>query len=261
VCLEPVRKPGLTRERFVPGETRGMLTFGTVILTRRDSGIRAFADLKGKRLAAVSPDAFGGFQIAWDELRRQSIGPFVDLKSIQFLGFPQDEIVQAVAAGDVRSGLLESLQAEGRIRLADFAILNRNSQPGYPFLVTGHLYPEWPFLALPWIDKSLQENVTLALIKTQGRGVKQEFGLQDLWSAPLSYEGVRKLVARFKIPNRRFVKRSGRVYRHRNFFGVCPGCHAERDKWLAHFSHATPGRLARISRIRLGKVSAKPGDE
>ncbi len=48
------------------------------------------------------------------------------------MGFPQDEIVSAVARGDVqagviRSGLLESLNAEGRINLSDFVVLQSNS--------------------------------------------------------------------------------------------------------------------------------------
>ena len=195
-----------TRERFVPGQPNGLLTFGTVIFTRNGSGIRTFADLRGKRLAAVSPDAFGGFQVAWDELRRQSMDPFTDLETILFMGFPQDEIVTSVASGQVdagvvRSGLLESLDAEGQVNIGDFEILNSNAQPEHPFLVTGHLYPEWPFLALPWIDKTLREQVTRALLETQTPGLRQKYDLKDLWSAPLSYESVRQLVAAFQSRN------------------------------------------------------------
>lgn len=195
-----------TRERSVPGDSIGALTFGTVIFSRKGSGIRTFGDLKGKRLAAVSPDAFGGFQVAWDELRRQSMDPFTDLDTIRFMGFPQDAIVMSVASGEVdagviRSGLLESLHAEGRANMDDFEILNRNSQPEYPFMVTGHLYPEWPFLALPWIDKNLREAVVLALLGTQVPNIKKEYGLEDIWSAPLSYEGVRRLVVTYQSRN------------------------------------------------------------
>ncbi len=192
-----------TRERFVPGEPAGVLTFGTVIFTRKASGIRTFGDLKGKRIAAVSPDAFGGFQIAWNELRRQNMDPFTDLETIRFMGFPQDSIVTSVASGQVdagvvRSGLLESLDAEGLISIGDFEILHSKSQPEYPFLVTGHLYPEWPFLALPWIDKKLREDVTLALLGTQQPSIPGQYGLEDLWSAPLSYESVQQLVTAFQ---------------------------------------------------------------
>jgi phosphonate ABC transporter substrate-binding protein len=70
-------------------------------------------------------------------------------------------------AGVMRSGLLEKLQSEGQIDLADLEVLDSKSQPGYPYLVTGRPYPEWAFLALPWVDKPLRENVILALLNTQ----------------------------------------------------------------------------------------------
>ena len=208
-----------TRERLVPQAAAGLLTFGTAIFTRKGSGIRTITDLKGKNLAAVSPDAFGGFQVAWDELRRQGIDPFSDLDTIHFMGFPQDAIVTAVFNGDmdagvIRSGLLEKLQAEGRIDLADFEVLGSKSQPEYPFLVTGHLYPEWPFLALPWIEKSLREDVILALLGTQNVQVRAQFGLVDIWSAPLSYEGVRRLLNDFQARVRTSAPPTGWIARN-----------------------------------------------
>ena len=190
-----------TRERRVNGV--GLLRYGSAIFCRRDAGIASLADLRGKRLAAVSPDAFGGFQLAWHEFRRQQIDPFTDLGSIRFMGFPQDAIVEAVASGEVdagvvRAGLLENLAAENRIRLEDFRVLQDNSQPGYPYKTSGALYPEWPFTALPGIDKRLREQVTHALLDTQQGDIARQFALRDLWSAPLSYENVRMLVRDFQ---------------------------------------------------------------
>ncbi len=191
-----------TRERRVGDEAKGLMRYGTVIFTRSDSGIVALDDLKGKRVAAVSPEAFGGFQLAWQEFTDRGIDPFSDIETIRFMGFPQDAIVTAVLngeveAGIVRSGLLEGLASEGRISLPDFVVLHNNSQPGYPYMVTGRLYPEWPFTALPGIDKSLREAVTLALLDTQKPQVAGAFALQDLWSAPLSYEDVRQLTSAY----------------------------------------------------------------
>ena len=50
--------------------------FGAVIFTaahRKD--IRALADLKGKSFAAVDVAAFGGFQMAWRELKEAGVDP------------------------------------------------------------------------------------------------------------------------------------------------------------------------------------------
>ncbi len=88
-----------TRERRTENLGSGVLEFGTAIITRKNSNIHSLADIKGKTIAAVNPDTFGGFQVAWHKFPRQNIDPFKDSKSIQFMGFPQDAIIAAVGRG------------------------------------------------------------------------------------------------------------------------------------------------------------------
>lgn len=195
-----------TRERRAQVSGAGLLRYGTVIFSRQDSGIQILDDLKGKRLAAVSPDAFGGFQLAWQEMVNQGVDPLTDIGAIRFMGFPQDAIVAEVLAGNVeagviRSGLLESLAAEGRIDISDLVVLQNNSQMAYPYMVSGRLYPEWPFTALPGIDKHLREAVVVALLDTQQPSAVEAFALKDIWSAPLSYDEVRTLNAAYRDAN------------------------------------------------------------
>jgi two-component system sensor histidine kinase TtrS len=192
-----------TRERRMQATGAGLLRYGTVIFSLEGTGIQILDDLKEKQVAAVSLDAFGGFQLAWQEFVSRDIDPFEDIESLRFMGFPQDEIVFAVSRGDVdagviRSGLLENLDAEGRINISDFVVLQSNSQLGYPHLVSGRLYPEWPFTALPGIDKTLREAVTVALMETQNPRASNEYLLRDIWSAPLSYEDVRELTRAYR---------------------------------------------------------------
>lgn len=192
-----------TRERRDAGQQEGMLQFGTVIFTRanRDE-IQTLADVKGKTLAAVSPEAFGGFQMAWYEFVQQGIDPFTDFKAIRYKGFPQDEIVMEVLSGPadvgvVRTGLLELLAREGRIKIKDFKVLFSNAQTEFPFLVSSRFYPEWPFAARTGTDKKLCELVAMALLQTQDAEIARRFGLKDLWSAPLSYEDVRAVISTY----------------------------------------------------------------
>ena len=185
--------PLATREK-----SGGLLHFGVAIIARNGAGISTLGDMRGKTVAAVSPEAFGGFQLGWQALMEQSIDPFTDLKAIKYMGFPHDEIIEAVRngqvdAGIIRGGLLEALAAEGRFSLDEFVVLRSNSQMDFPYRVSGALMPEWPFTVLPGVDKTLRESVAASLLQTQNG----ESGLQDIWSAPLSYEQVRLLIAAF----------------------------------------------------------------
>ena len=166
---------------------------------RKDSAIRSLGDLRGKRVAAVSPQAFGGFQMAWREFKRQDIDPFEDFQTIAFMGFPQDAIVEAVISGNAdagigRSGLLESLVREGKKNINQIRVLQGNTVLAYPYQISSQLYPEWPFLSLPGTPKSLRENIVSALMATQNPEIAEKYGLLDIWSAPLSYGDVRRLI-------------------------------------------------------------------
>jgi len=185
--------PLATREK-----SGGLMHFGVAIIAKAGQGISTLGDMRGKTVAAVSPEAFGGFQLGWQAFMEQGINPFTDLRTIKFMGFPHDEIVEAVRRGDVdagiiRGGLLEALAAEGLASLDEFVVLRSNSQMDFPYRVSGELMPEWPFTVVPGVDKDLRESVALSLLQTQSG----DSGLQDRWSAPLSYERVRLLIAAF----------------------------------------------------------------
>ena len=192
-----------TRKLDIDGTSSGLSTYGTAVLVRAGSGITSIAELRGKRVAAVSRDAFGGFQVAWSEMRAHGVNAFDDLASLSFMGFPQDDIANAVLrndadAGIVRSGLLEKLESEGRIARHELHVLNSRSQPDYPYRITGHLYPEWPFVSVPGVSRDLADTVLLALLGTHDIAVRREFELSESWSSPASYEVVRKLVSDFR---------------------------------------------------------------
>ncbi|MEC9368449.1 MAG: PhnD/SsuA/transferrin family substrate-binding protein [Pseudomonadota bacterium] len=182
----------------------GILQFGTVILVQAGrSDLRTLADLKGKTLVAVSPDAFGGFQMAWYEFHLQGIDPFKDLASIRYIGFPQDAIVDAVISGEadagvVRSGLIEAMTAEGRLEKDSVRALLDNTQLNHPFLVSSRLYPEWAVAMHRATDRHLAEAVAAALLRTQQPGVAASAGLPDKWSVPMSYEGVREVLEAYQ---------------------------------------------------------------
>ncbi|PLX94588.1 MAG: hypothetical protein C0621_05265 [Desulfuromonas sp.] len=145
--------------------------FGGVIFTRADAtGIATLADIEGKKIACVSTasEVFGGFQMQMYEIL-QSGYPLPKSEQFVTTGVPQDQVVKAVLAGEadvgfVRTGLLERLAAAGRLDLGAVKVINAQNLPGYPCRLSTHLYPEWPFVALPHVDDDLARRVAAALL-------------------------------------------------------------------------------------------------
>jgi ABC-type phosphate/phosphonate transport system substrate-binding protein len=139
--------------------------FGAVIITRRGHpDLNQLEDIAGHSLMAVSEEAFGGFQMAWRELIDVGIDPFEDLQSLQFAGFPQDDIVHAVIAGEVdagtvRSGTIERMAADGLIDIEQIRVLGSRDSKSFPFLHSTRLYPEWPFAKARKTSQELAQRV------------------------------------------------------------------------------------------------------
>lgn len=144
--------------------------FGSVIFTRADrTDIIKIADLKGKSFMAVDPLSFGGWWMAWREIKDSGLNPYSDFAILRFSGFPHDNVVYAVLdgkvdAGTVRSGMLERMAEEGKIDPADLRIIEPKLYPPFSFATSTRLYPEWTFASLKHVDKDLTRKVTSALL-------------------------------------------------------------------------------------------------
>jgi two-component system sensor histidine kinase TtrS len=173
--------------------------FGAVIFTgahRKD--IRTLADLKGKSFAAVDEEAFGGFQMAWRELKEVGVDPFKDLVDLRFLGFPQDEIVYAVRdglvdAGTVRTDILERMADQGVINLVDFNVLNPQKSEEFSLLHSTRLYPEWAFAKSDAAPDGLARDVSIALLQMPRDDPATRAGKYIGWTVPLDYNRVHEL--------------------------------------------------------------------
>jgi len=180
-------------------------SFGAVIFVRADrDDIMTLSDLKGKSFAAVSKKAFGGFQMAWREFKHVDINPFTDFSKLEFAGFPQDNIVKSVRdgkydAGTVRTDTLERMAQRGEIDPQDFRILNKQETPGFPFLHSTMLYPEWPFARSRKTADNFATRVVVALLSLRPDDAASVAGLNAGWTVPLSYQGVHEMFKELKI--------------------------------------------------------------
>jgi two-component system sensor histidine kinase TtrS len=179
--------------------------FGAAIFTRRDHPeLNQIEDIAGHSLMAVSSDAFGGFQMAWRELIDAGIDPFEDLASLQFSGFPQDDIVHAVIAGKVdvgtvRSGTLERMAAEKLIDIDDIKLLGARKSDALPFLHSTRLYPEWPFAKARKTPERLAQRVAIALLELEPDSTAAVSAFAAGWTIPLDYGPVHELFRELQI--------------------------------------------------------------
>lgn len=174
--------------------------FGGVIFTRADrSDINSIADAANKRVLAVGKSSLGGFLVAWEQFVQVGLDPFTDFADLAFNGMPHDAVVMKVLAGEadvgtVRTGVIENLVREGKVRMGDLKILNQRSSPSFPYLLSTKLYPEWPFSRLNHVNDDLVEKVIVALLNIHADDPAARAGKYDRWSPPLDYQTVHHLM-------------------------------------------------------------------
>lgn len=180
--------------------------FGAVIFTHKDrDDIQSLEHLRGKSFIGVKKEAFGGFQMAWLELKNKGIDPFKDFSSLQFSGFPQDKIVYAIKegkvdAGTVRTSTLERMAAENLIELNDLKILNRKINSAFPYIHSTQLYPEWPIAKLKNTSTELAKKVSIALLELPINSMAAKSANSSGWTVPLDYFPVRHLFKELNLP-------------------------------------------------------------
>jgi two-component system sensor histidine kinase TtrS len=191
---------GVTRLATVESERGGSPTaaIGSVVVARADrAGPGGLADLRGRSLAVVSPEAFGGYQVLWRELAALGIDPATDLGELRSTGFPMERVAWAVRdgaadAGVLRACLLEEMEAEGRVAPGEFRVVGRRDEPALPCAVSSRLYPDWPFAKLPGTPHALAKRVAAALLS-----MPEADG--QAWTAPQDYTQVHALMQELAI--------------------------------------------------------------
>lgn len=171
--------------------------FGSVIFVRSDSDIHSYQDFKGRSMAAVSEQAFGGFLLARNELLKHGLDVTSDLE-LKWLGFPQTDIVRAIISGEVdigtvRSGILEKMSAMDKINLDNIRVLGAKKAEAFPLMHSTDLYPEWPIARLPNTDSKLAKEVAITLLQMPESAIPAIASGGAGWTIPLDYLDVHSL--------------------------------------------------------------------
>ncbi len=164
----------------------------TVLTLAGRNDINQLADLRGKRIAIVANDAFGGYIAAAREL----FGVGVDLEAgdahLVYVGFPMPKAIEALRTNKadvaiVRTCLIEHLAKQGKLQLADFKVVSPRPVSGFKCVSSTQLYPDWPLAAARDTDQNLAKKVAVTLFSMP----PSNMGLS--WSIPADYQSIMEL--------------------------------------------------------------------
>jgi diguanylate cyclase (GGDEF)-like protein/PAS domain S-box-containing protein len=180
-------------------------SFGGVIVVRAArTDLQAVIDLKGKTIATPDQQSFGGFMVQSYELKHMRLLPTRDFR-VLMTGMPHDAAFQAMLDGRadaafVRTGLIESLVETGKLDASGVRVLGRQTFPGFPYVASTRLYPQWPFSALPHVNRQLARQVAALLYTLPEQHPAALAGKYVSWSIPADYEPVRSVLEDLRVP-------------------------------------------------------------
>ncbi|TFH87690.1 diguanylate cyclase [Billgrantia azerbaijanica] len=176
---------------------------GVIITAAQRDDIATLADLAGRRIGIPGTRFLGGYQTQAFELQQAGLRLGRDAETVA-LG-SHDRVVAAVLAGEVdagfvRTGILESLAAEGYLDPAAVKVINPQRLADFPFQASTRLYPEWPFIALPQVPRERVQQLAIALFSLDpSHPAAQAAGLAG-FSPPLDYLVVENLARELRLP-------------------------------------------------------------
>lgn len=142
--------------------------FAGVIISKKGSGIKHTTDLKGKRAMAFKfKKSAAAYVFQTKHLKDKGFNVHKDF-SVFREAKKQDDIVmavkvEAVDVGFIKTGLLESMIKEGKVKLSDFNIIDKVND-NFALVHSTALYPSWTVTASS-VNKLTVNKVKTALFK------------------------------------------------------------------------------------------------
>lgn len=176
---------------------------GTAITRAANVRINRYADLAGLKVMIPDKASLGGWQVHLREALEQGIDLEKDTGVIIQTG-NHEKVVEGVLAGAadvglVRSDLLESMAAQGKLKLSDLRIVNPRNAPDFPYLLSTRLYPEWPLARVVGVSEQLTKDVLICLLALPpDHPAALAAGIQG-WTLPLNYQSVHDLLRETRL--------------------------------------------------------------
>ncbi|MCJ7615629.1 MAG: PhnD/SsuA/transferrin family substrate-binding protein, partial [Desulfobacterales bacterium] len=179
--------------------------WGVIFCKKSRSDMRRVSDLKNKTFMAVEESSFGGWRMAWRELKECGINPYKDFKEFRF-GKTHDAVIYAVRdgkvdAGTARADTFERMRFEGKIDINDFYVFHQHSgeEVDLPFRHSTRGYPEWPFAQVKHTSDELAKKVAVALLQMPENSFAAIAANCGGWTIPLNYQPVHECLKELKV--------------------------------------------------------------
>ncbi len=177
--------------------------FGGVLFVRADCDyISEITDFPGYKVLAADEKSFGGWLMQLREIKNKGVDPS------QFAEFGStgnhELVVLSVLEGKfdigaVRTNVLESMVQSGKIELDSIKIINQQHVPGFPFLHSTRLYPEWPFAKAAHTDSVVAQEVSIALLTMPQDSLAAVAAQSGGWTIPEDYSAAHELFRELKL--------------------------------------------------------------
>lgn len=178
--------------------------FGGVIVSKKGSGITKLADLRGKKVISMKfRESAGAYVFQAFELSKAGIDPHKEFASFTE-GTKQDELIMAVKSGAVdaafaRTGLLEDMAKDGKIKLDEFEIVNAQKEPNFPDALSTALYPEWCVTGMSHVPAQTEEAVKRALLKVTADSAAARAAEIKGFVTPIPLDSIKEVLKALKI--------------------------------------------------------------
>lgn len=178
--------------------------FAGVIIAKKGSGISKASDLRGKKVMSLKfKVAAGAYIFQTYHLKKKGIDVHSDFAFLK-QGKKQDDLVLGVQAGVidaafVRSGLLEAMEKEGKIKVSDFVIVDQRKDKNFKLLHTTVLYPEWYLTSLKGNSPTLSKKVKTAARQMKSDTKASKTAKINGFIDPISLTGMKSALKSLKI--------------------------------------------------------------
>ncbi len=179
--------------------------YGGIILARKGSGITKSADLKGKKVISFGKAAAAAYLFQVYHLYQQGTDPYKDFATFNTEGKKIQDMVLAVKSGlydaaFIRTKVLEDMAKEGIISLDDFEIVDKKTDPTFPYLHTTALYPNWCMSGSPKADPALIRRIKELVLKLPPDSEAVKSAEIRGFSEPLPLDDLHAVMKKMKVP-------------------------------------------------------------